>query len=109
GPLQAPGAGFRAGGAGARLTSEIRAACVAAVGTLIHPEPAAAAVYAEPGRRFGSRLDDAAVAARFAAAFRAEEDADRATGLRTDEDRERRRWRRIVARVLDDVADGEAC
>jgi putative hydrolase of the HAD superfamily len=86
----------------------IRAVVFDAVGTLIHPEPAAAAVYAEAGRLFGSRLDPATVAARFAAAFGRQERVDYAAGLRTDEGRELARWRAIVAEVLDDVTDPTA-
>jgi putative hydrolase of the HAD superfamily len=91
------------------LTQGIGAIFFDAVGTLIHPEPSAAVVYARVGRRFGSRLSAGAIAPRFAAAFAAEEDADRLGGLATDEDRELRRWRHIVARVLDDASDAEAC
>jgi putative hydrolase of the HAD superfamily len=80
-----------------------------AVGTLLHPEPPAPAVYVTVGRRFGSRLDEAAVAARFRAAFQRQEEVDRAAGLRTDEEREIVRWRSIVREVLDDVQDGEEC
>lgn len=80
-----------------------------AVGTLIHPEPQAAAVYAAVGRRFGSRLDDTAIAARFRAAFRRQEEVDRAGNLRTDEAREIARWRAIVGEVLDDISDTETC
>jgi putative hydrolase of the HAD superfamily len=87
----------------------VRAVVFDAVGTLIRPDPPAHAVYADVGRRFGSRLDQAVITARFRAAFRAEEEVDRAAGWRTDEDREERRWRTIVAATLDDVADGESC
>src|SRR5262249_5574805 len=80
-----------------------------AVGTLIHPDPPAQLVYSQVGRRFGSRLPAAAIEQRFAAAFQREEALDRQQGLRTSEERERDRWRRIVAAVLDDVADGESC
>jgi putative hydrolase of the HAD superfamily len=80
-----------------------------AVGTLIHPAPSAPAVYATIGHRFGSRLDDTTIAARFRAAFRRQEEDDYAAGLRTDEPREIARWRVIVHEVLDDVSDGEAC
>jgi putative hydrolase of the HAD superfamily len=80
-----------------------------AVGTLIHPQPAAADVYAAVGRRFGSQLELAVVAARFRAAFRRQEERDHAGGLRTDETREVARWRAIVGEVLDDVADPEGC
>lgn len=89
------------------IPAAIRAVVFDAVGTLIHPEPAAAAVYAEAGRLFGSRLDPATVAARFAAAFGRQERIDHAAGLRTDEARELARWRAIVAEVLDDVTDPE--
>jgi putative hydrolase of the HAD superfamily len=87
----------------------IRAVFFDAVGTLIHPEPPAAVVYAGAGRAFGSRLDSAVVAARFRTAFGRQEDLDRAAGLRTDEEREEARWRAIVAEVLDDVADADGC
>ena len=80
-----------------------------AVGTLLHPEPAAPEVYASIGRRFGTRLDGTTIAARFRVAFRRQEEADYADGLHTDEKREFERWRAIVAEVLDDVSDGEAC
>jgi putative hydrolase of the HAD superfamily len=80
-----------------------------AVGTLLHSDPPAAAVYAEVGRRYGSRRQPADVAARFAAAFRRQEEVDLVGGLRTDEAREVARWRAIVADVLDDVSDPECC
>jgi len=80
-----------------------------AVGTLLHPEPSAPAVYAAVGRRFGSRLDEAAITGRFRAAFRRQEEMDYANDLRTDEEREVARWRAIVPEVLDDVTDAEAC
>jgi putative hydrolase of the HAD superfamily len=80
-----------------------------AVGTLIHADPPATEVYLKIGRRWGSRLTRAEVAARFAQAFAAEESADHALGLCTSEERERARWQRIVASVLDDVSDREGC
>jgi len=80
-----------------------------AVGTLLHPEPPAAAVYAAVGRRLGSQLDEAVVRIRFRAAFHRQEEADRAGNLHTDETRERARWHAIVREVLDDVKDIEAC
>src|SRR5439155_27007819 len=78
-------------------------------GTLIPPDPPAPAVYAEVGRKFGSRVGVEVIAARFRAAFLAEEETDRAAGWRTDEAREERRWRMIVAATLDGVTDAEAC
>src|SRR5205823_6315072 len=66
-------------------------------------------VYARTGRAHGSRLGVAEVRARFRAAFARQEAVDLAAGLRTDEDREVRRWRAIVAEVLEDVSDPERC
>ncbi len=86
-----------------------RAVFFDAVGTLIHPDPPAPAAYAEAARRFNSRLDLPAIAARFRTAFRRQEEIDHAAGLRTDEAREVARWRAIVAEVLDDVTDPEGC
>ncbi|HTK74807.1 MAG TPA: HAD-IA family hydrolase [Gemmataceae bacterium] len=87
----------------------VRAVVFDAVGTLLFPDPPAQAVYAEVGRRFGSRLNMDVIAARFRAAFRAEEEIDRAAGWRTDEQREERRWQTIVAATLDDVTDDDGC
>jgi putative hydrolase of the HAD superfamily len=80
-----------------------------AVGTLLHPEPAAADVYAIVGKRHGSRQDVDTIRTGFRAAFAREEEVDRRTGLRTSEVREVQRWRSIVAAVLEDVANPEAC
>jgi putative hydrolase of the HAD superfamily len=87
----------------------IRAVFFDAVGTLIHPEPSAADVYAAVGRRYGSRLDATTIAPRFRAAFRRREELDRRHGYRTDDEREVQRWKSIVAEVLDDVTDPEGC
>jgi putative hydrolase of the HAD superfamily len=91
------------------IKAHIRAIFFDAVGTLIHPDPAPAVVYAEVGRRFGSRYTVEAIQGRFGSAFEREEAADRAGNLRTSEERERRRWRNIVGSVLDDVTDAESC
>src|SRR5262249_4686469 len=91
------------------LPGGVRAVFFDAVGTLIHPEPSAAEVYAAVGARYGSRLPAAVVRRRFAAAFQAEERLDAERGHRTDEDRERQRWRDVVAAVLDDVSDPGRC
>jgi putative hydrolase of the HAD superfamily len=91
------------------IPSGIRALAFDAVGTLIHPEPPAAVVYTEAGRRFGSSLTLAAVTERFAIGFRRQEEIDRIAGFRTDQPRELARWRAVVAEVLDDVADPERC
>jgi putative hydrolase of the HAD superfamily len=91
------------------LPNAIRAIFFDAVGTLICPEPSAIDVYAAVGRSFGSRLDHAAIKARFRAAFRRQEDYDREHGYRTNDEREGLRWRTIVAEVLDDVTDAGTC
>jgi putative hydrolase of the HAD superfamily len=87
----------------------VRAVVFDAVGTLIFPDPPAPVVYAEVGRRFGQRLDGRAIRPRFAAAFARQEAVDQELGLRTSEERELERWRRIVAEVLDEVSDADAC
>jgi putative hydrolase of the HAD superfamily len=87
----------------------IRAVFIDAVGTLIDAEPPAAAVYAQVGRRHGSRLSAAVIPARFAEAWAQEERIDRQEGLRTSEARELARWRAIVGQVLEDVSDPELC
>lgn len=87
----------------------VRAVVFDAVGTLIHPDPPAPQRYAEVGKRYGSRLGAAEITDRFRAAFRKEEEADRLAGFRTSGQREISRWRHIVGRALDDIADPEAC
>jgi putative hydrolase of the HAD superfamily len=88
---------------------ERRAVFFDAVGTLIHPDPPAADVYATVARRYGSALDMETITARFRSAFRRQEAVDRLAGWRTDEDREYARWREIVAETLVDVTGAEAC
>jgi putative hydrolase of the HAD superfamily len=89
--------------------SPVRAVAFDAVGTLIHPEPSAAEVYLAVGGRFGSRLTLAEIRGRFAAAFAEQEQFDALGNLATNEERELRRWRTIVSRVLDDVTNPAAC
>lgn len=80
-----------------------------AVGTLIHPKPGVAEAYARVGRRFGSRLDEPQVLARFRAAWARQERLDfQRWGQATNQARERDRWRAIVAETLDDATDKEA-
>jgi putative hydrolase of the HAD superfamily len=87
----------------------IRGVFFDAVGTLIHPEPPAALVYAQVGRYFGSNLACDTILRRFATAFAREEKIDQLTSFRTSEQREEQRWRNIVGAVLDDVNDREKC
>jgi putative hydrolase of the HAD superfamily len=89
--------------------SVIRAVAFDAVGTLLHPNPPAAEVYAALGRRYGSRLALDDIRSRFRAACAAQEQFDIECGLVTSEERELRRWQQIVAIVLDDVTDPLAC
>ena len=91
------------------LLSGIRAIVLDAVGTLIHPHPPAPEVYAQVGKRWGSRHDVDAIKSRFLQAFEHEELTDRKLGWRTSEAREIERWRHIIAKVLDDVLNSEAC
>jgi putative hydrolase of the HAD superfamily len=91
------------------IPATVRVIFFDAVGTLLHPEPAAPQVYAEVGGRHGSRLDPATIADRFRTAFQRQEDLDRATGWQTSEAREMERWRHIVGEVLADATDPEAC
>jgi putative hydrolase of the HAD superfamily len=88
---------------------QVRAVFFDAVGTLLLPDPPAPAAYAEVAARHGLALTAAEVRARFLAAYRAEEEADRAAGWVTSEARERGRWRRIVTTTLAGASDPEAC
>ena len=87
----------------------IRAVVFDAVGTLIVPKPAVAEVYGDVGQRHGSRYRSEQLRERFAEAFGVQEALDRSAGWVTDEARELRRWRDIVAMVLDDVTDPAGC
>jgi putative hydrolase of the HAD superfamily len=92
-----------------RIPPGVRAVFFDAVGTVIHPEPAAADAYAHIGRTFGSRLEPAEVRRRFSVSFKRQEEHDLRHGLRSDEQRELQRWQMIVSEVLDDVDDQEGC
>ena len=77
-----------------------------AVGTLIHPQPAVADAYAAAARRQGVNLERDEVKTRFLRHFGDDEVDDDPRGpLATSEATEERRWRRIVSRVLPEVAD----
>lgn len=94
--------------AGINLCS-VRTVVFDAVGTLIAPDPPPAEVYAAVAREQGSAIPVETVRERFHAAFRREEDRDRAAGWRTDATREEARWRAIVAATLFEVADQDRC
>jgi putative hydrolase of the HAD superfamily len=89
-----------------RARLDIDAVFFDAGGTLIHAEPAPGAVYAAVGARYGSDVGVGEATARFLGAFRRRQAAG---GLRTSEAEEDAFWRGVVAEVLDDVADFEAC
>lgn len=82
------------------LLDGIRAVFFDAVGTVLHPEPGAPAVYAEAARHFGLPAQPTEILSRFRAAFLREEDLDRAAGWVTSEGREVARWRAIVTEAL---------
>lgn len=87
----------------------IRAVFFDAVGTLLFPTPGALLVYSHVARRLGLDLSHTALRERFVAAYRAEEEADRAAGWVTSEAREVARWRRIVTETLSGVRYPDAC
>jgi putative hydrolase of the HAD superfamily len=87
----------------------LKAVVFDAVGTLIYPQPSAAAVYTQVGHRHGSRLEEGEIEVRFASALAREEELDGAHGFRTSQQREIDRWHCIVVRVLDDAANPDAC
>ncbi len=83
----------------------VRAVFFDAVGTLLFPAAPPAETYAAAAHRQGRHVDSQAVLARFVAAFRTEEEFDRANGWVTSERRECERWRRIVAASLPELPD----
>lgn len=83
------------------LSQDIQGIVFDAVGTLIHPRRSVAATYTEAAERQGVRLDPAEVRARFQEHFGRDQ---RESPGETDEERERARWRGIVAAVLPEVA-----
>ena len=99
--------------------AKVRAVLFDAVGTVITPEPAVAAVYHAAGQRYGSLLSREEVARRFFTAFRgarATQDLTPCSARRdtnhvprrdpawtTSESREREAWRFIVSKVFADV------
>lgn len=92
-----------------RAPQSPRAVLFDAVGTLIHAEPCVAEIYAEVGRRHGSDLNESEIKPRFAAAFARQEAIDRRwLAGRTSEQRELRRWQRIVRQVFGPATHADA-
>lgn len=87
----------------------IRVVSLDAVGTLIFPYPSVAQVYAEAGRRHGSRLTQAEIGSRFRQVFREAEESPAADDFSTSESHETERWRSIVSACIPDLTDFEAC
>ena len=87
----------------------VRAVIFDAVGTLSHPTPSVATVYAEFASRHGAAIAPDTIRARFPAAFRKQEATDRDAGWVTSEVGERQRWQQIVTETLHEVPDAEAC
>jgi len=81
----------------------IRAVFFDAVGTLLFPAEPVSRTYAEAARRHGSVLPEREIRERFRAAWARQERLDQLAGWRTDEDREKARWRAIVAEVIADA------
>jgi putative hydrolase of the HAD superfamily len=75
-----------------------------AVGTLITPDPPASVAYFLAGKRYGSRRTEPEIARRFRASL-ASPRAEDAEAYRTSEKDERRFWKDVVHRVLDDLAE----
>jgi putative hydrolase of the HAD superfamily len=69
-----------------------------AVGTLIYPQPSVAAAYQQAAAACGIELSQNEIRARFAAAY--SRVFSGSVEMATDEERERRRWRVVVADVF---------
>ncbi len=90
------------------IPQTVKAVLFDAVGTVLRPVPAVSVAYHDAGRRFGSRRTVEQVVTRFRRAFAQQEAIDSAkSDYFTNEQRERDRWRTIVAEVFDDVADSD--
>ena len=85
------------------IDADTRAVFFDAVGTLLFPRQPVGQTYAEAGRRHGSRLTEADIRGPFRTAFVRQEQLDEAAGWRTDEARERARWRAVVAGAIPDA------
>ena len=76
-----------------------------AVGTLIKPDPTVAVAYTAAALRQGVELEPEVVRARFQAHFHSDEVHGEQGVLSTNEETERRRWRKIVCGVLPEVPE----
>ena len=90
------------------IDAGIRAVFFDAVGTLLFPRRPVSRTYAEVARRHGATLPEQQIRERFRAAWDRQDRLDQLAGWRTDEDRERARWRAIVAETMPE-APADAC
>jgi len=88
---------------------EPRAILFDAVGTLMRPEPSVSGAYTAVAARHGVTLDQAEVERRFRQAFARQDAIDAAErDNRTDQQRERQRWRGIVDDVFGEIPQTDA-
>lgn len=77
-------------------------------GTLLHPV-SVAQVYSRVGQKYGSKVVEEGLRARFLEAFRRQEEIDRTLDWKTGSEREKERWQAIVGEVLHDLEEFEPC
>jgi putative hydrolase of the HAD superfamily len=85
------------------IDPDIRAVFFDAVGTLLFPHVPVCRTYAECAGRHGAAVTEEELRVPFREAFARQEKRDAHDEWRTDEDRERMRWRAIVEDVLPGV------
>jgi putative hydrolase of the HAD superfamily len=90
------------------IDTATRAVFFDAVGTVLFPDPPVAHVYAEVANRHGAAYTAEQIRGPLRAAFVRQEKIDHTAGWRTDEARERARWRGVVRETLPD-ADHDPC
>lgn len=86
----------------------IRAVYFDAVGTLLFPRSPVSQTYAEMARKYGATPSDELIRHAFREAFAKQEKQDFRDGWKTDEARERMRWRTIVGEVFPET-NADAC
>lgn len=85
------------------ISPSIRAVYFDAVGTLLFPQPSVFETYAAVARKHGSQRTLAEIKQAMRAAYHRQELVDRDQQWRTDEDRERERWRGVVGETMPDA------
>jgi putative hydrolase of the HAD superfamily len=110
-PLPALPVAFRGESPAARFPPPgVRAVVFDVVHTLVEPWPSVPAAYRAAGLRHGIDLGEDAIRARFGAAWRRAEalDAEATPPFATSPERERDRWRGVVAAVFREATDTAA-